>query len=144
MRPTREWLSRYNNVFERIEGDKRSLQEMDEYFPKERSLKGSSRFGEEKPKFQDVTSANPKEDRRTYEFFVKRRFPMIEQNALVAVLNAGAYGAVMASEYNTRPLIPEILVSENQFALIRSRPSVAEIIKRDHVPDWVGNSAKPS
>lgn len=57
---------------------------------------------------------------------------------LVAFRSAGAYGAVMASEYNTRPLVPEVLVSGDQFAVIRERPSVEEIIARDRIPGWMG------
>ncbi|MDA9780522.1 diaminopimelate decarboxylase, partial [Amylibacter sp.] len=43
----------------------------------------------------------------------------------------------MASEYNTRPLIPEILVYGDQFSIIRDRPSIEAIIKRDIIPDWL-------
>ena len=56
---------------------------------------------------------------------------------LVAFRSAGAYGAVMASEYNTRPLVPEVLVRGDQFAVIRPRPSYDEILGRDTVPDWL-------
>jgi diaminopimelate decarboxylase len=56
---------------------------------------------------------------------------------LVAFRSAGAYGAVMASEYNTRPLIPEVLVKGDQFAVIRHRPTFDEMINRDIVPEWL-------
>ena len=56
---------------------------------------------------------------------------------LVAFRSAGAYAAVMASEYNTRPLIPEVLVHEHQFAVIRARPTFDEIINRDIIPSWL-------
>ena len=56
---------------------------------------------------------------------------------LVAFRSAGAYGAVMASEYNTRPLIPEVLVKGDQFAVIRPRPTFDEMINRDIVPEWL-------
>ena len=56
---------------------------------------------------------------------------------LVAFRSAGAYGAVMASEYNTRPLIPEVLVHGDQFAVIRARPSFDEILSRDTLPAWL-------
>ena len=59
------------------------------------------------------------------------------QDDLVAFRSAGAYGAVMASEYNTRPLIPEVLVNGDQFAVIRARPSYDEIINRDNLPYWL-------
>jgi diaminopimelate decarboxylase len=56
---------------------------------------------------------------------------------LVAFRSAGAYGAVMSSEYNTRPLIPEVLVKDDQFAVIRARPTFDEMINRDIVPEWL-------
>ena len=56
---------------------------------------------------------------------------------LVAFRSAGAYGAVMASEYNTRALIPEVLVKDDQFAVIRPRPSFDDIINRDSLPEWL-------
>ncbi len=56
---------------------------------------------------------------------------------LVAFRSAGAYGAVMSSEYNTRPLIPEVMVNGSKFAVIRSRPSFDEIINRDTIPEWL-------
>lgn len=57
---------------------------------------------------------------------------------LLAVMTAGAYGAVQAGTYNTRPLIPEVLVDGARFAVIRPRPSVADLIALDRVPDWLG------
>ncbi|WP_039019402.1 diaminopimelate decarboxylase [Halocynthiibacter namhaensis] len=56
---------------------------------------------------------------------------------LVAFRSAGAYGAVMASEYNSRPLIPEVLVSGDQFAVIRARPTYEEMLNRDTIPEWL-------
>ncbi|ARO13760.1 diaminopimelate decarboxylase [Ketogulonicigenium robustum] len=56
---------------------------------------------------------------------------------LVAFRSAGAYGAVMASEYNSRPLVPEVLVNGDQFAVIRARPSYEEMIARDTIPAWL-------
>ncbi|PIE10205.1 MAG: diaminopimelate decarboxylase [Rhodobacterales bacterium] len=56
---------------------------------------------------------------------------------LVAFRSAGAYGAVMASEYNSRPLIPEVLVRGDQFAVIRQRPTYEEMIGRDTLPSWL-------
>ena len=70
--------------------------------------------------------------------FAKHR-DMAPQNAgaLIAFRSAGAYGAVMASEYNSRPLIPEVLVDGHQFAVIRPRPSLEDMINRDKVPQWL-------
>jgi len=66
-----------------------------------------------------------------------REMPAVRANDLVAFRSAGAYGAVMASEYNSRPLIPEVLVDGNQFAVIRARPTYEEMIARDTVPEWL-------
>jgi len=74
-------------------------------------------------------------------FTKNRAMPPVEAGALVAFRSAGAYGAVMASEYNTRPLIPEVLVHEHQFAVIRPRPTFDEIINRDTIPEWLEGSA---
>lgn len=66
-----------------------------------------------------------------------RDLPPLAAGDLVAFRSAGAYGAVMASEYNTRPLIPEVLVNGDQFAVIRARPSFDEILGRDTIPEWL-------
>ena len=55
---------------------------------------------------------------------------------LLAVMTAGAYGAVQAGTYNTRPLIPEVMVKGDRFAVVRPRIEVAELISRDRMPDW--------
>ncbi|MCG6885072.1 MAG: diaminopimelate decarboxylase [Silicimonas sp.] len=70
-------------------------------------------------------------------FTKQRMLPELHPGALIAFRSAGAYGAVMASEYNTRPLVPEVLVHEHQFAVIRARPSFDEIINRDTIPEWL-------
>ena len=63
--------------------------------------------------------------------------PLLAEGDLVAFRSAGAYGAVMASEYNTRPLIPEVLVQDDHFAVIRARPTFDEILGRDNIPEWL-------
>lgn len=70
-------------------------------------------------------------------FAKAREMPPVGAGDLVAFRSAGAYGAVMSSEYNTRPLIPEVLVQGDQFAVIRPRPSFDEIINRDTIPKWL-------
>ncbi len=70
-------------------------------------------------------------------FAKQRNMPPLSAGDLIAFRSAGAYGAVMASEYNTRPLIPEVLVNGDQFAVIRARPSFDEIINRDTIPSWL-------
>ncbi len=67
-----------------------------------------------------------------------RPMPFVGEGELVAFRSAGAYGAVMASEYNSRPLVPEVLVSGDHYAVVRARPSFDEILKRDTIPDWIG------
>ncbi len=74
----------------------------------------------------------------TGDTFAKARdLPPMAEGDLVAFRSAGAYGAVMASEYNTRPLVPEVLVRQDQFAVIRARPTFEEILKRDSIPPWL-------
>ncbi|WP_226782031.1 diaminopimelate decarboxylase [Oceaniglobus trochenteri] len=70
--------------------------------------------------------------------FAKRRaLSALAAGDLIAFRSAGAYGAVMASEYNSRPLIPEVLVSGDQFAVIRARPTFDEMLNRDTIPEWL-------
>ena len=66
-----------------------------------------------------------------------RRLPGVKQGDLLAVMSAGAYGAVMASTYNSRPLIPEVLVDGDRWHVIRPRKAIAELIALDSVPDWL-------
>lgn len=70
-------------------------------------------------------------------FAKERVMPHVGEGDLVAFRSAGAYGAVMSSEYNTRPLVPEVLVHEHQFAVIRPRPTFDEMINRDTIPAWL-------
>jgi len=70
-------------------------------------------------------------------FAKHREMAPMKSGDLVAFRSAGAYGAVMASEYNSRPLIPEVLVNGDQFAVIRARPTFDEMINRDTVPEWL-------
>ncbi|MDO5529822.1 MAG: diaminopimelate decarboxylase [Paracoccus sp. (in: a-proteobacteria)] len=65
------------------------------------------------------------------------QLPPLGPGDLVAFRSAGAYGAVMASEYNTRPLVPEIMVDGDRFAVIRPRPSLEEMIARERLPEWL-------
>ena len=56
---------------------------------------------------------------------------------LLAVMTAGAYGAVQAGTYNTRPLVPEAMVNGGRFAVVRPRIETAELIGLDRMPDWI-------
>ena len=56
---------------------------------------------------------------------------------LIMVRSAGAYGAVMASSYNTRPLAPEVMVDGTRFAVVRPRPSIEEMLASERFPPWM-------
>jgi diaminopimelate decarboxylase len=73
----------------------------------------------------------------TDTFTRDRSLPPIAQGELVAFMTAGAYGAVMSSTYNTRPLVPEVLVDGDRFAVIRPRPSYDALLALDIVPQWI-------
>ena len=66
-----------------------------------------------------------------------REIPQVDEDDLLAVMSAGAYGAVMAGTYNSRPLIAEVLVDGNRHHVIRPRQTLKELIGRDDVPDWL-------
>jgi diaminopimelate decarboxylase len=66
-----------------------------------------------------------------------REMPPLAEGQVVAFRSAGAYGAVMASEYNSRPLVPEVLVQGDRWAVIRARPGFDEMIARDTIPEWL-------
>ena len=68
---------------------------------------------------------------------LNRDLPVLRTGDLVAIMSAGAYGAVQAGTYNTRPLVPEVLVRNNTHAIIRPRPTYEEMIALDHVPAWL-------
>lgn len=66
-----------------------------------------------------------------------RTIPGVKEGDLLSIMSAGAYGAVMASTYNSRPLIPEVLVDGPRWHVIRPRKSIDELLALDSVPDWV-------
>jgi diaminopimelate decarboxylase len=70
-------------------------------------------------------------------FTRERQLPPLEAGDLVAFMTAGAYGAAMASEYNSRPLVPEVLVKGAEFAVIRQRPTYEEMLRGERAPDWL-------
>lgn len=71
---------------------------------------------------------------------LERDLPEPQSGDLLAVCGSGAYGAVMASTYNTRLLVPEVLVKDDDFAVIRPRLDYESLIGLDHVPEWIENS----
>lgn len=75
----------------------------------------------------------------TGDTFAKQRpLAPLAAGDLVAFQTAGAYGAVMSSTYNTRPLVPEVLVDGDRWAIVRRRPSLDEMLALEQVPDWLG------
>ena len=56
---------------------------------------------------------------------------------LLAIYSAGAYGAVQSGTYNSRLLVPEVLVNGGDFALVRPRPTYDDLIGLDRLPDWL-------
>jgi diaminopimelate decarboxylase len=72
------------------------------------------------------------------DVFVKdAALPLPAEGSLMAFRTAGAYGASMSNSYNSRPIIPEILVRGDAFAIIRKRPSYDEMLAAERIPDWV-------
>ena len=67
-----------------------------------------------------------------------REIPAVEAGDLVVFRTAGAYGAAMASTYNSRLLTPEVLVKGDKWALVRPRSTIEDLIAQDRVPNWVG------
>jgi diaminopimelate decarboxylase len=70
-------------------------------------------------------------------FARKRSLPPLEAGDLVAFMTAGAYGAVMASTYNARDLVPEILVAGDKFQIVRRRWTLEEQLALESLPDWL-------
>jgi diaminopimelate decarboxylase len=66
-----------------------------------------------------------------------RLLPPLQGGDLVAFMSAGAYGAAMSSEYNSRPLVPEVLVSGDRFAVIRRRPTYEEMLADESPAGWL-------
>jgi diaminopimelate decarboxylase len=66
-----------------------------------------------------------------------RSLPGVEQGELLAVMSAGAYGFTMSSNYNSRPRPPEILVQGDQFEVIRSRETYADLLRGERVPSFL-------
>ncbi len=68
-----------------------------------------------------------------------REIQPYEKGDLMAVMSVGAYGFAMASNYNTRPRVPEVLVSDDRYYMIRRRETLAELIAAEEVPDFLRN-----
>lgn len=68
-----------------------------------------------------------------------RPLPAFNPDDLVAIMTAGAYGAVMSSTYNSRLLVPEVMVNGDNFAVVRPRPTYEDLIGLDRLPPWTGD-----
>jgi diaminopimelate decarboxylase len=66
-----------------------------------------------------------------------RSLPQPKAGDLLAIMSSGAYGAVQAGTYNTRPLVPEVLVSGDQYAVVRPRIDAAQLIAMDKIAPWL-------
>ena len=99
--------------------------------------------------FHDLVPVRPREgETRLYDlvgpicestdvFARDRLLPPMQAGDLVAFMGAGAYGSVLASEYNSRPLVPEVLVDGERWAVVRARPSYDEMLGREPRADWL-------
>ena len=73
----------------------------------------------------------------TDKFAAERNLPAVEAGDRLAFMSAGAYGAVLSSQYNARPLVAEVLVDGDKYAIVRRRPSFDEMIALEATPDWL-------
>lgn len=99
--------------------------------------------------FHDLVPVRPREgDRLAYDlvgpicestdvFARDRKLPPLEAGDLVAFMSAGAYGAVLSSEYNSRPLVAEVLVNGERWAVVRPRPTYDEMWAREPKAEWL-------
>ena len=95
-----------------------------------------------------VMEPRPETDLQTYDlvgpicetgdrFAQETLLPPATEGDLLAIMSAGAYGAVMSSNYNARPLIPEVLVNGGEYAIVRKRPPVEELWALESMPEWL-------
>ncbi|MGO4574273.1 diaminopimelate decarboxylase [Microvirga sp. 2TAF3] len=68
---------------------------------------------------------------------LSRDMPSVKAGDLLAFMTAGAYGAVTANTYNTRLLVPEVLVRDAEYGVVRPRPTYDDLIGMDRIPDWL-------
>ena len=77
-------------------------------------------------------------------FTLERPLPPLRTNDLLAFTTAGAYGAVMASTYNSRLLVPEVAVKGDTFAVVRPRPTYEAMLASERLPDWLAEPGPTS
>ncbi|MEO0817685.1 MAG: diaminopimelate decarboxylase [Pseudomonadota bacterium] len=73
----------------------------------------------------------------TDKFATARAMTDVSDGELLAIMSSGAYGAVLSSQYNARPLVPEVLVKDGAWRIIRRRPTFDEMIELEALPDWL-------
>lgn len=73
----------------------------------------------------------------TDKFAAARQMPPVDEGDRLAFLSAGAYGAVLSSQYNARPLVPEVLVDGAEYAIVRKRPGFEHMLQLEVLPDWL-------
>jgi diaminopimelate decarboxylase len=78
----------------------------------------------------------------TDTFARDRELPPLKEGDLLAICSSGAYGAVMASSYNSRRLVPEVMVRGNVHAIVRARPTYDALIAMDILPDWLADGER--
>jgi len=72
------------------------------------------------------------------DFLAKeRRIPALDRGEILAVMSAGAYGFAMSSNYNSRPRVPEILVRDDRWYVVRQRESYEDLIHGEEIPDFM-------
>lgn len=77
------------------------------------------------------------------DFLAKgRMIPKLNKEELIAVMSVGAYGFTMASNYNSRPRIPEILVKDDRYYVIKKREEYSDLIKGEEIPEFLYGSGK--
>lgn len=77
----------------------------------------------------------------TDKFTTGRALATVLPGARLAFMSAGAYGAVLSSAYNARPLVPEVLVDGDRYSIVRRRPDFEEMTMLEEVPDWIRTRA---
>ena len=98
--------------------------------------------------YHDIRPVKPRDGRTTYDvvgpicetgdtFTRDRDLPELQAGDLVAFMTAGAYGAAMSSEYNSRLLVPEVLVKGDRFAVVRPRPTYEDMLAREAPAPWL-------
>jgi diaminopimelate decarboxylase len=73
-------------------------------------------------------------------FALDRPLPRLASGDLIAIMTGGAYGAVEASNYNTRPLLPEVMVKGSDWAVVRPRQTYDELIGQDRLAPWLAKA----